>query len=230
MRGVCRLASALVILAACDGSSRAGDESRSPAAPADAGPTPRLVATATVHGAEPLKAPPPLPPAPRAGGPEYERVLAARLLPDTREDPPVHLSPTDETDLSRYQGAGWQIGPAAEQVAASQARFSARFDRFTSGVMTITLDTTLARHGLTAPVDAAPVDSIAIAGLGRRERVALTCRLAGFERDDRIIGLLSNETTERWMPVRRAWVLDTTQMRIRPIRTVGVSCLREEPD
>jgi hypothetical protein len=164
-------------------------------------------------------------------GLEYERAVQAALLPDVRDATPVRPPTSDETDLSNYQAAGWRIGVDPDDVGRIPVRFFANYSRGTSGVVTITLDTTLTGRRLEPPFDSNVGDSVAIAGLRRQERVAIECRFGAYDRDERIIGVLRNDTREQWMPARIAWLLDTARVRIRAIRPMGITCIRDEnPD
>jgi hypothetical protein len=155
----------------------------------------------------------------------YEAHLAANLLPDDRSDRPVTLAATDETDVTNYQSSGWWLGSEAKP------RFSADFNRFTSGVLFLKLDTTLVRNRTEPPFDTKLADSIAVRGLGKTERFATECKYAQHSVDKRLTGLVPDTTPEEWMHPRLAWLFDTVVARIRRMRPDLVACaLPSNPD
>jgi hypothetical protein len=224
----CRLLAIVSLVSACEGRSR---PSEARPAPAGVDSQPRLVAIAvSVEGGDSPSVPPPSG-RPPARGAEYERAVRASFLPDAREGPPVRPTASDDTDLSNYQGGGGRMFVDEEDIGRVPVRFFTNFDRFTSGVVIVTVDTTLDGHRQRPPFDSRMADSIAVAGLRPRERVATTCRFGTYDRDERIIGVLRSDARQRWMPARIAWFLDTTAVRIRNIRPTSVTCIRDEgPD
>lgn len=155
----------------------------------------------------------------------YEARLAANFLPDEKSDRPVTLAPTDETDVSNYQSSDWSLGSEAKP------RFSADFNRFTSGVLFLKLDTTLVRNRTEPPFDTKLADSIAVRGLGKTERFATDCKYAQHSVDERLTGLVPDTTPEKWMHPRLAWIFDTVAARIRRMRPDSIACaLQSNPD
>ncbi len=155
----------------------------------------------------------------------------ASLLPDVRDGRPVRPTASDDTDLRNYQGGGGRLGVDQDDIGRVPVRFFSNYTRFTSGVVTITLDTTLDGHRQRPPFDFQAADSIAVAGLQRTDRVATTCRLGGYDSDERIIGVVRGDARGRWMPARIAWFLDTAAVRIRRMQPTAIACIRDEdPD
>ena len=164
-----------------------------------------------------------------ADGSAYRAALAANILPDEKTEPRVTLAASDETDASNYQSSGWWLG--WDGSGAKSPRFSADFDRFTSGVLLLKLDTTVVRNRKEPPFDTKLADSIAVRGLGRTERFATNCRFNAHSVDERLTGLVADTTPERWMRPRLAWLFDTVAARIRRIRPDSISCiLAPNPD
>jgi hypothetical protein len=159
----------------------------------------------------------------------YRAALAANILPDEKTEPRVTLAASDETDASNYQSSGWWLG--WDGSGARSPRFSADFNRFTSGVLLLKLDTTLLRNRTGPPFDTKLADSIAVRGLGRTERFATDCRFSAHSVDERLTGLVPDTTPERWMRPRLAWLFDTVAARIRRMRPDSISCiLSPNPD
>jgi hypothetical protein len=155
----------------------------------------------------------------------YEARLAVNLLPDEKSGQPVTLTATDETDMSNYQSSGWWLGSEAKP------RFYADFNRFTSGVLFLKLDTTLVRNRTQPPFATKLADSVAVRGLGKTERFATDCRFGAHSADERLTGLVADTTPERWMRPRLAWLFDTVSARIRRMRPDSISCaLSSNPD
>lgn len=155
----------------------------------------------------------------------YRAALVANILPDEKTEPRVTLAASDETDVSNYQSSAWWLGWGKGGSDAKSPRFSADFDRFTSGVLLLTLDTTLLRNRTEPPFDTKLADSIAVQGLRRTERFATDCRFSTHPVDERLTGLVPDTTPERWMRPRLAWLFDTVSARIRRIRPDSISCM-----
>ena len=222
------LLATLSLVSACDGRSRSSEARPAPAA-VDSQPQLVAVAVSVQGGDSPAVTPPSGRPPPQ--GAEYERDVLASLLPDVREGPRLRPTVSDDTDLSNYQGGGGRLFVDEESVGRIPVRFFSNFNRFTSGILIITVDTTLDGRRLAPPFDSQTADSIAIGGLRRTERVATTCRFGAYDHDERIIGLLRSDARARWMPARAAWFLDTAAVRIRRLRPTSVTCIRDEgPD
>ena len=155
--------------------------------------------------------------------------LDANILPNEKTEPRVTLAPTDETDVSNYQSSGWWLGWDGSN--AKSPRFSADFVRFTSGVLLLKLDTTLARNRTEPPFDTKLADSIAVRGLGKTERFATDCKFGTHSVDARLTGLVPDSMPERWMRPRLGWLFDTVSAKIRRIRPDSLSCiLASDPD
>lgn len=161
----------------------------------------------------------------------YNALLAVSILHGEETDPPVRLAPTDETDMSNYQAAGWWLGYNKDGSRPKSVRFSADYSRFTSGVLLLTLDTSLVRNQTEAPFDTQRADSIGVRGLGKNERFSTDCKFGAHSVDERINGLVPDTTAEKWMRPRLAWLFDTAYARIRRIRPDSISCmLMPDPD
>ena len=159
----------------------------------------------------------------------YRAALAASLLPDEAPAARVAPLPSDDTNLSNYQSSGWWLGWSNDQ--STHSRFSADFDRFTSGVLIFKIDTLLARDQKEPPFDGKLADSVAIRGLSATERFATGCRFGTRPADERITGVVPDSTRERWMQPRLAWLIDTVTARIRRIRPDSIACaLEPDPD
>jgi len=219
------IVSCLAVLAACSGPapSRPSEEPARVASGIDS--QPRLFATARVFGGSPVSTSPTPDDRLPAYGAEYEGKVDASLLTEERESAlPVHPTSSEETDLSNYQAGGWSFSYDTASTRRALFHYYMNYDRFTSGVLIVTLDTA-------AALDARPADSLAIAGLGSRERFAEHCRFGGYRPDDRIIGVVRDSTPERWMPARLAWLIDGRSARLRAMRPDSVACkLDEDPD
>lgn len=140
-------------------------------------------------------------------------------------------SPEDETDTSNYQAAYWHFGSTEDSPQRSLARFSAGFERYTSGALIVTLDTALDRFHLGPPYLTSRTDSIMVRGLGKTERFANDCRVGTQPRDARLLGVVRDSTPLLWTVPRLAWTIDSVAAKFRPIRTDSLLCsLRENPD
>jgi hypothetical protein len=161
----------------------------------------------------------------------YAAALTANILPDEKTGSPVTLAPTDETDMSNYQSGGGWLGYSEPGTRPKAMRFLADFTRFTSGVLLLTLDTTLVRNQTDPPFDSKLADSIAVRGLGKTERFSTDCKFGARSRDERLNGLVPDTTPNKWMRPRLAWMFDTVSARIRRIRPDSISCmLLPDPD
>jgi hypothetical protein len=161
----------------------------------------------------------------------YRTTLAANILPDEKTGPPVTLAAGDETDVSNYQSSGWWLGWVGGGSNSKPLRFSADFDRFTSGVLLLKLDTALVRNRKEPPFETKLADSIAVRGLGKTERFATDCRFGAHRVDERLTGVVPDSTPDRWMRPRLAWLFDTVSARIRRVRPDSISCmLSQSPD
>src|SRR5436305_11193055 len=94
-------------------------------------------------------------------------------------------------------------------VRPKSMRFLSDFSRFSSGVLVVTLDTTLVRNQSEAPFDTKRADSIAVRDLGKTERFSTDCKFGAHSRDERINGVVPDTTPEQWMRPRLAWLLAT---------------------
>ena len=165
-----------------------------------------------------------------ATGPSYEAHLAALVLPDGGAAAAVNLAPSDSTDMTNYQAQGWWLG-RDDTSPRRRWRFSAGFERFTSGVVALRLDTLLVRDQQEPPFNTTHADSVAVGGLHPVERLATTCRVVGHRPDDRIIGVVRDSTPERWTTPRLAWFVDTAQSRFRRVKPDSLACwLAPNPD
>jgi hypothetical protein len=160
-----------------------------------------------------------------AKGTTYEIALAQRVLPDEPPTIVISLTPSDTIDTANYQAAGWWLG-YNDSSARGRWRFSADFERFASGVLVLRLDTLLFRDQLQPPFSSARADSIAVGGLREKERLATRCSVVGYHTDDRILGLMPDSSSERWMTPRMAWLVDTVASRFRRISTDVLTCWR----
>jgi hypothetical protein len=174
--------------------------------------------------------PPERPPTPTEDS-AYDALLARSILPEEKAGLPLTLAPTDETDMSNFQSAGWWLVSNKDGSRPNSMRFLGDFSRFTSGLLVLTLDTTLVRNQTEGPFDTKRADSIAVPGLGKTERFSTDCRFAAHPLDERINGLVPDTTANKWMRPRLVWFFDTTSARIRRIRPDSISCmLMPDPD
>ena len=165
-----------------------------------------------------------------ATGASYDAALTQIILPDDAPTAGILLSAADSTDLSNYQSAAWWMGDV-NNAGAVWPRFALDFERFTSGVLILRLDTLLVRDQQQPPYDLTQADSIAVGGLRKTERLAMRCRMNGYQGDHRIVGLMPDSSTERWFKPRMAWLVDTLQARFRRVRVDPLSCwLDPNPD
>ena len=162
--------------------------------------------------------------------PTYEAAVRASVLPDETSAGAARLAPSDTIDTSNYQAAAWWMG-RDDSSPRHRWRFSAEFARYTSGVVVFKLDTLLVRDQQRPPFNSATADSIAVGGLRKPERLSTVCRVAGHRSDDRILGLMPDSTSGRWIPPRLAWFVDTVTSRFRRMKPDGLACrLDGEPD
>jgi hypothetical protein len=157
----------------------------------------------------------------------YNALLAANTLPEEKTAATVRLAPNDTIDMSNFQSSGWWLGVGKD----GSRRFSADYERYTSGMLVLTLDTTLVRNQRDAPFDTKRADSIAASGLGRTERFSSECKFGAHSTDERITGLVRDSTPEIWTRPRLAWLFDTAYARIRRMRPDSIACmLMPDPD
>lgn len=176
------------------------------------------VVSATVH-VETLEVAPKGRP---ARGAEYDSALARLLLPVT-PDHPLRLTVADTTDGKNYQAAAeWMQGN--DTSSRRRNRFTLGWERYASGVLIVRLDTLLDRHRQQSPFATVLADSVGHAGLARAEVVADQCRLAGYEPEQRLVGVLPDDTVGVWMRPRLAWFVDTIATRIRRMRPDSLAC------
>lgn len=208
----------IALLTACVGTADQPAVARAPATDSARQPLRRaVVQSAVVHVETLAVASFGRPPA----GPAYDSAVRSFLLPATRE-PSATFAPND-TDVSNYAaGSGWMRGN--DTSGRGRNRFSLGYERYTSGILILRLDTLLQRELRQSPFETAGGDSIAIAGLARREGVADECRLLGFDIDEHIVGLLPSDTVDAWMRPRLAWFVDTAATRFRRMRPDSVVC------
>jgi len=220
MRALVMLA---VAVAACDRGPRRADSG------AAKDSSRQLTAIALVQENPQLPAAPPTAISP-ADAEQYRRIILASVLSDLAVTDTVRPTAADDTSLTNFQLGGWRLGGEDTFPTRNPVRFFANFDRFTSGVLVVTLDTTLTRTRHEPPFDMRMADSIAIGGLGRRERFAIQCRFGTHDIDDQIVGLVRDTTSEQWQRARLAWLFDTATARIRAMRPDSVSCRLQNPD
>jgi hypothetical protein len=166
----------------------------------------------------------------RPAGAAYERALAASVLRQDASER-VSLAPGDEEDLSNYQAESWWMGVGDTSAPSRRWRFSAAFERYTSGVLTFRLDTLVERRRRAPPFESVTADSVAVRGLGAIERFATRCRFGAYGTDERIAGVVRDSTPDRWMQPRIAFFIDTVASRIRRMRADLLACrLAPNPD
>lgn len=221
-----RLARALVMLAVVTSACRQTPHRADTAAATDS--SRQLIAVATVHG--PPDPPPEPPPISAAEAAQYRQRILASVLPDLGVVETVRPTADDTTSLTNYQAASWRLGDEDTFPTKNPVRFFANFDRFTSGVLVLTLDTALTRTMREPPFESRVADSISIRGLGRRERFAVQCQFGTHQIDDQIVGVVRDTISEQWQRARLAWLFDTSTARIRPMRPDSVSCRLLNPD
>jgi hypothetical protein len=160
----------------------------------------------------------------------YDAALAAAVLSDEANTGTITHAPSDSTDTTNYQAEGWWLG-RDDRSPRERWRFSADFQRFTSGVLVLRLDTLLVRNRQQPPFLSARADSVAVRGLRKSERLATHCQVIGHRTDDRLLGLMPDSTSERWMTPRLAWFVDTVAARFRRMKPGVLTCrLAENPD
>lgn len=157
-----------------------------------------------------------------ASGADYDSALARLRLPITPAQP-LKLTVADTTDGNNYQAAAeWMRGN--DTSSRGRNRFTLGWERYASGVLIVRLDTLLDRHRQQSPFETTLADSVAHVGLTRAEVVADECRLAGYEPDQRVVGVLPDDTVGVWMRPRVAWFVDTIAARVRRIRPDSLAC------
>jgi hypothetical protein len=162
-------------------------------------------------------------------GAEYESLLVAELLPDDRRNAPPTLAATDTSTIN-YQAEGWWM-ILGDRTPRQRSRFSANYERYTSGLAILSLDTLIEREKAQPPFDTSPADKVATRGLRELERVASKCRFGQHETDERILGIVGDTTPDVWMRPRVAWFVDTMTSRFRSMRPDALTCrLAPNPD
>jgi hypothetical protein len=165
-----------------------------------------------------------------ASGPVYEAMIVSRVLPDEPMTAAITLAPNDTADITNYQAEAWWLG-RDDRSPRERWRFSADFERYASGALVLKLDTLIVRDRQQPPFHTAKADSIAVRGLRPLERFATRCRVIAHRTDDRLLGLLSDSTSERWRTPRLAWFVDTMASRFRRVKPDSLACwLAGNPD
>ena len=138
--------------------------------------------------------------------------------------------PADETDKSNYQAEYNHFGGGMDPIDHNVERFSVGYERFTSGALIVTLDTSLVRTEVGPPYYFRLADSILVRGLAKTERFTIDCQ-AGGHWDRRILGLLRDSIRHQLARPRLAWMIDTAAGKLRGIKTDSLSCaIRGDPE
>lgn len=107
-------------------------------------------------------------------------------------------------------------------------RFATRIKQLRSGILTIFLDSA-SSNSRPGARQFFPADSVKITGLGPIDRFTQGCKYgSGPWRPT--IGILRDTVYERFGRPRFIWVLDTLNVRIRPLPTDSASCLIAGPE
>ena len=125
--------------------------------------------------------------------------------------------------------AQWIVGEDSQDLdTTSTSRFRVRVTRFSSGTLSVTLDTApVGTSGRAAHFTAA--DSVITRGLASAEQFTQACRpLSGASGEP--VALITDTVKGRFGRPRRAWLIDTARVRISEIAPDLVACSNPFPD